>query len=230
MGGLLAMMVEQELAERGSSMAERYGTRGVVLLSPTIPDGTDGTDLEWHLAEGGVEGGPACPALVMLAPYLTTSLRYTVFLHAATEDYLLNFFGVRKGERELKVVEAGAPDLTTARTLADIESYAACSEMCGLDLRTGDRFERPLIDRGRFADYAYGHVAFSGDTLLSVPEQEALYRYLRGAEDSYWQLFEHEDASHNSPYSHPEATLGVFAQVLAEVERRAEASGASAAT
>jgi hypothetical protein len=101
--------------------------------------------------------------------------------------------------------------------------------MCGLDLRTGDRFERPLVDRGRFAAYAYGHVAFSEDTLLRVSEQEALYEYLRGGADAHWELFEHEDASHNSPYSHPEATLGVFSRVLAEVERRA-AAGDSAAT
>jgi hypothetical protein len=48
----------------------------------------------WLLVDGVFEHGVAGPVLAKLAPFLTSNLRYGLFLTASPEDYLLQFYAV----------------------------------------------------------------------------------------------------------------------------------------
>ncbi|HYH84727.1 MAG TPA: alpha/beta fold hydrolase, partial [Pyrinomonadaceae bacterium] len=128
MGGMLAMMVEQSHVDRGVTMNSEWGTSGVVLLAAALPEG-----VEWRLVDGFVERGVIGPVLAKLTPYLTTNLRYGLFVCASNEDYLLQFYSI-DGENV-----STAPTLIEATSINGIESFAAARELTGLDLKTGKK-------------------------------------------------------------------------------------------
>jgi pimeloyl-ACP methyl ester carboxylesterase len=216
MGGLLAMLLEQSFASDGTTLEEAHGTRGVVLLAPAIPE-----EVPWALTTGRVdEGGPMSPALAILAPFVTANAAYGPFMYASDEDYLNTFFGIEGG------LAAGSPSLVEAGALNGMESFAAGSELAGIDLEKGDTFERPHVRHALFSRYAFGLACYSEDFLLKPEEEAALGIYLYGAGEG-WTFFPitNKDAVHNGPYSQPARTSKIFTDVIAEMERRAETPG-----
>ena len=213
MGGLLVMLLEQSLVSDGTSLEAAHETRGVVLLAPAIPE-----EVPWSLTTGPVDaGGPVSPALAILTPFVTANAAYGPFMYASDEDYLNTFFGIEGG------LAAGSPTLIEACTLNGMESYAAGSELAGIDIdqEGGGTFERPHVRRAIFRGYAFGLACYSEDFLLKPEEEAALGIYLYGANEGWTFLpITNKDAVHNGPYSQPARTVKVFADVIAEMERR----------
>ena len=217
MGGLLAMLLEQSFISDGTTLAEAHATRGVVLLAPAIPE-----EVPWSLTTGPVDaGGPVSPALAILIPFVTANAAYGPFMYASDEDYLNTFFGIEGG------LAAGAPSLIEAGALNGMESYAAGSELAGIDIdpEGGGTFERPHVRHALFGGYAFGLACYSEDFLLRPEEEATLGIYLYGAGEGWTFLpITNKDAVHNGPYSQPARTAKVFADVITEIERRAETS------
>ncbi len=213
MGGLLAMLLEQSFVADGTTLEEAHGTRGVVLLAPAIPE-----EVPWSLTTGPVdEGGPLSPALAILTPFVTANAAYGPFMYASDEDYLNTFFGIEGG------LAVGSPTLIEAGALNGMESFAAGSELAGIDLEKGDMFERPHVRHALFRPYAFGLACYSEDFLLKPEEEATLGIYLYGAGEGWTFLpITNKDAVHNGPYSQPARTSKVFADVISEMERRAE--------
>jgi pimeloyl-ACP methyl ester carboxylesterase len=218
MGGLLAMLLEQSFLSDGTTLEEAHGTRGVVLLAPAIPE-----EVPWSLTTGPFDArGPVSPALAILTPFITANAAYGPFVYASDEDYLKTFFGVEGG------LAAGSPSLIEAGALNCMESYAAGSELAGIDLDREEwsTFERPHVRQALFSRYAFGLACYSEDFLFKPEEEAALGIYLYGAGEGWTFLpITNRDAIHNSPYSQPARTSKVFADVISELERRAEAPG-----
>lgn len=217
MGGLLAMLLEQSFISDGTTLADEHATRGVVLLAPAIPE-----EVPWSLTTGPADvGGPVSPALAILMPFVTANAAYGPFMYASNEDYLNTFFGIEGG------LAAGSPTLIEAGALNDMESYAAGSELAGIDIdpEGGGTFERPHVRHALFSGYAFGLACYSEDFLLKPEEEAALGIYLYGAREGWTFLpITNKDAVHNGPYSQPARTAKVFADVIADMERRAGAS------
>lgn len=213
MGGLLTMLLEQSFISDGTTLAEAHGTRGVVLLAPAIPE-----EVPWSLTTGPVDaGGPVSPALAILTPFVTANAAYGPFMYASDEDYLKTFFGVEGG------LAAGSPTLIEAGALNGMESYAAGSELAGIDLDREEwsAFERPHVRHALFSRYAFGLACYSEDFLFKPEEEATLGIYLYGAGEGWTFLpITNRDAVHNSPYSQPARTSKIFADVIAEMQRR----------
>jgi pimeloyl-ACP methyl ester carboxylesterase len=216
MGGLLTMLLEQSFVSDGTTLEEAHGTRGVVLLAPAIPE-----EVPWSLTTGPFDaGGPASPALAILTPFVNASAAYGPFVYASDEDYLNTFFGIEGG------LAAGSPSLVEAGALNGMESYAAGSELAGIDLEERSAFERPHVRHALFSRYAFGLACYSEDFLFKPEEEATLGIYLYGAGEGWTFLpVTNRDAVHNSPYSQPARTSKVFADVVAEMERRAATPG-----
>ena len=112
-----------------------------------------------------------------------------------------------------------------AGALNGMESYAAGSELAGIDIdqEGGGTFERPHVRHALFSGYAFGLACYSEDFLLKPEEEATLGIYLYGAGEGWTFLpITNRDAVHNGPYSQPARTAKVFADVITEIERRAE--------
>jgi pimeloyl-ACP methyl ester carboxylesterase len=217
MGGMVAQLLAQACVDRRTTLKEEWGTWCVVMLASALPEG-----VPWLLVDGRDEDDIVGPVLAKLAPYLTTSLRYGVYLAALPEDYLLQFYAVDA------VVVPTAPSLIEAVSLNGPEAFAAARELCGLDFQTRERLERPNIDKGIFRDYALGVVSYEEDALFRPFEEHALGEHLFGDEEGGWTHLrvEGSEAVHCMPYSVPSASLPIFEKVTAMRIHTREASEA----
>jgi hypothetical protein len=206
MGGMVAQLLAQACVARRTTLKEECGTWCVVLLASALPEG-----VRWVLVDGWDEDDIVGPVLAKLAPFLTTSLRYGVYLAALPEDYLLQFYAIGDA-----VVQT-APSLIEAASLNGPEAFAAARELCGLDFQTGERLERPNIDKGIFRDYALGVVSYEGDALFRPFEEHALGEHLFGEEEGGWTHLRvgGSEAVHCMPYPVPSASVPIFQKVTA---------------
>lgn len=165
LGGMILQMSEQRL-KQGSSLMEKYGVEGVMLIASTLPDG-----IPWDFAESGEFLKTMLPLIdkdenLGLYACVGDQTFRDVFLPGVPEDIVTN------------------DDIDTIRSR---ESIWPGMEMGGYTLLP-NIFRRPIIDENIFANYRIASVSYENDSLLTRIELETLHEHLGGETDNFHHI------------------------------------------
>jgi pimeloyl-ACP methyl ester carboxylesterase len=199
LGGEIVQLAQQRLIGQGSSLAARFGIRGVVLLAPAIP-----APVPWLFADSGAAGA-------ILAPYVRFDPVLGPVVDFPPPVWIFVFYATPAG-----AIPAGAPTPgeAVANGFISLESATLGLEITGLPPFP----QRPPVDPGLFGPASgtvAGVVAMGQDTLFLPDEERALYSFLTN--DSHMKLFFFvggPDAVHNLYTFDPQPLLHPIKKIL----------------
>jgi pimeloyl-ACP methyl ester carboxylesterase len=193
LGAEVVQLAQQRLITAGTSLRERYGIGGVMLMSPVLP-----SPLPWAFADSG-----AAAAVLGSFVRFDASLGPIVDFPPLAWAFL---FAVDKQGTVPARAPSGAD--AAANGFISLDSFFVGAQLIGL---TGPR---PAVNEGVFADAqgtVLGIVSLEQDAFFTFPdEHRALYAFLTGdAHEKFFFPIAGADTVHNlhtfdvEPFLHP---------------------------